>query len=153
MIGLRVRRLVHGVLMLIAAGAATAGLAQQASFDGFYKGSIACESIGSVATFRGTLVISAGDGRRVLMSAPMFNAEGREVPGFVMAAGTVDPDGGFHAGVTTYMRDDTLQASYSGTFTATGGTLTGTEVWTRVSAEEVTRTCKGEFVRVEQPRK
>jgi hypothetical protein len=125
---------------------------QPASLDGVYKGSMACErTTGGVATFHGTLAITVRDGRHVMAATPTFDAEGRKQLLLGWATGIVDPNGEFRVGFVAYMRDDTLHADYSGTISATGGTLTGTEVWTRATGEDVTRSCKGEFVRVERP--
>jgi hypothetical protein len=63
----------------------------------------------------------------------------------------VDAGGVLDLGYTIFTRDAEFHGSYSGTLTATGGTLTGTQVWTRAtSGESVTRTCTAPFWKLDR---
>ena len=83
----------------------------------------------------------------------MFDLDGREQIWSAVASGAVDAEGRLQIGHTVYERGATFHAEYTGMLTATGGSLTGTQVWTRASAaEEITRTCTGILVRVPSER-
>jgi hypothetical protein len=59
----------------------------------------------------------------------------------------------FHLGCAVYTRDAELHANYTGTLSAAGGTLTGTQVWTRsTGGGGVTRTCTGTVFEVGLPK-
>ncbi len=52
-----------------------------------------------------------------------------------------------------YFPQYSIEGDYTGTLTATGGTLTGTQVMTReISGDGGIRTCKGTFPKVDVPR-
>jgi hypothetical protein len=94
------------------------------------------------------------DGRVLGGPASIFDIDGKELFGAgAVAAGRMDADGAFHLGLIFYVGDATLHAEYTGSFNATGGTLTGTQVWSRATdGRNVTRTCKGTFVEVAPPK-
>jgi hypothetical protein len=70
-----------------------------------------------------------------------------------LAAGTVDSAGVLYFGHTVYMRNAELRANYTVSLSAAGGTLTGTQVWTRATGgDSVTRTCKGTVFEVGLPK-
>jgi len=55
---------------------------------------------------------------------------------------TVDPDGTYRLGYTSYAGDYTIRGDYNGTLSVAGGTLSGTRVLTRETARHVeTRNC------------
>jgi hypothetical protein len=56
-----------------------------------------------------------------------------------LAAGTVDSAGVLHFGHTVYMRNAELRANYTVSLSAAGGTLTGTQVWTRATGGDSER--------------
>lgn len=131
--------------LLVVAMETTPGLSSQLkSFDGAYKGNLECEPMtAGSGVFRTLLSIIIRDGSVMAM----FDAE--EHIGPMQAAGTVDPGGAFRFGVTVYTQQYTIRANYSGTLSAIGGTLSGTQV----SANGSTRTCKGTVSQVELPKR
>jgi hypothetical protein len=146
-------------LALIAAGALVvaidappAPLAQQQSFDGAYTGSLECERAGE-AILRTPLAMIVRSGR-VGASAPMFDIDGRQELSDTTVLGTVSGQGALHLGLTVFMHDVSARVDYTGMLDATGGTLTGTQVWTRAAAGDgatTTRTCTATFARVGSP--
>jgi hypothetical protein len=138
-------------LLVVAMGASTAGRAQPKTFDGDYKGSLECEQ-GGLEVFRRPLAIIIRNGR-VTGGAPTLDIDGRQEVSFAVGTGTVDPDGGFRLRYILYTRDYSLRGDYSGTLHGGGGTLTGTQVFTReITGDGATRTCKGTFLQVELPK-
>jgi hypothetical protein len=138
---------------VIAIGAPPAGLAQQQSFDGAYKGSLECEQMPEdIRNLRTPLAMIVRNGM-VVASASMFDLDGRQELADTVVTGTVNANGVFHLGVTVFARDASSHVDYTGTFNTTGGTLTGTQVWTRATAGDggATRTCNGTFVKVTSP--
>ena len=148
----RLLGLIAMVGSVVTIGAPLAGLAQQQPFEGAYKGSLECEQSG-VGILRAQLAITVRDGRVVAL-ASLFDIDGGQAFSPEVAAGMVDVAGAFHLADTVFTRDATFHGTYTGTFSATGGTMTGTQIWTRSPAGNggVTRTCNGTFVRVESPR-
>jgi hypothetical protein len=135
----------------IAIGAPVAGLAQQDGFDGAYKGSLDCEQM-PTGILRASLAVTVRNSR-IIVSFDMFDINANRQFVLELATGTVHADGTFHLGDTVYTKDATFHGAYTGTFSATGGTIAGTQVWTRSAAEgdSVTRTCNGTFVKVGSP--
>jgi hypothetical protein len=130
------------ILVLVAMGT-TAGLSQPKTFDGAYNGSLECERItAGVGNFRVPLSIIVRDG--IVVAA--FEVEEHSSP--MQATGTVDPDGAFRFGFIAYTRDYSFRGDYSGTLSATGGRLTGTQVL----AHGAIRACKGTVFQVELPK-
>jgi hypothetical protein len=131
----------------IAIDAPPAGLAQQQAFDGAYKGDLECEQMPQgIGTLRKPLAMIVRNGM-VVASAPMSDIDGRQELTATVVTGTVNADGALHLGTTVFTRDATIHVDYTGTLDATGGTLTGTQVWTGATAG-ATRTCNGTFVKV-----
>jgi hypothetical protein len=89
----------------------------------------------------------------VLASAPMFDIDGRQELSETSVIGTVSGEGTLHLGLTVFMRDASAHVDYIGLLDATGGTLTGTQIWTRTAAGggSTTRTCTGTFAKVRSP--
>jgi hypothetical protein len=137
---------------LIAMGA-PADLAQSQPFDGAYKGSLECDQRQpDIGILRTPLAITVRNGRAVA-SAPIFDIDGRHEIASAVATGTVDAGGTLNLAYTVYTRDAEFHGHYTGTLNATGGTLTGTQVWTRVPAGgDVTRICTGIIFDVASPR-
>jgi hypothetical protein len=134
------------------------GPAQSQSLHRNYKGNLECgQAPPGSGILRTPLVIIVRDGDVLGGPASIFDIDGKERPWVAnAAAGRMDTDGAFHLGHITYMgdpSDTTLRAEYTGTFDATGGTLTGTQVWNRAAdGRNVTSTCKGTFVEVTPPK-
>lgn len=138
---------------VIAISAPPAGLAQQQSFDGAYKGSLECEQMPEgIRNLRTPLAMIVRNGM-VVASAPMFDLDGRQELADTVVTGTVNANGAFHLGVTVFARDASSHVDYTGTLNTTGGTLTGTQIWTPATASDggATRTCNGTFVKVASP--
>ena len=137
----------------IAIGAPPVGLAQPQSFDGAHKGSLECEQTpAGIGSLRTPLAIIVHNGT-IVASAPIFDIDGRQEISAAVATGTVDADGVLHLAHTVSTRDATFHGDYTGTLNATGGTLTGTQVWTRAAGGGATRTCKGNVLKVGPPRR
>src|SRR5262245_26582539 len=141
---------------VIATGAVGSALAQHQLFDGYYRGDWECEQSG-IGILRTELTMFVRDDEIVMSLARRFEIDGRATKLSPDGAlGIVYADGAFRMGTTlAYSRDETIESSYTGRFSGAGGTMTGTQVWKRVPAgrENVSRTCKGTFVKVEPPRK
>jgi hypothetical protein len=136
---------------LTAIGAPSAGLAQQQSFDGAYNGSLECQQMPEgIGPLRLPLAIRVRNGR-VIASASMFDIDGKKELIPALVTGTVNADGTFHVGTTVFISDARAQVDYTGTLDDAGGTLKGTQVWTRASASGPTRACNGTFVKVGSP--
>jgi hypothetical protein len=137
---------------VIAIGAPQPGRVQAQSLDATYKGSLECEQvppgIGSVRTPLAIIVHSG----RALASAPIFDVNGRHEISDAVATGTLDGDGVLRLAHVVFTHDASFQGEYTGMINATGGTLTGTQVWTRSAGGVVTRTCKGNVYEVKAPR-
>src|SRR5262245_4830239 len=140
---------------VIATGAVGSALAQHQLFDGYYRGDWECEQSG-IGILRTQLTMFVRDDEIVMSLARRFDIDGRATKLSPDGAlGIVYADGAFRMGMTSYSRDATIESSYTGRFSGASGTMTGTQVWKRVPAgrENVSRTCKGTFVKVEPPRK
>lgn len=142
-----VRRL--GLLCLgVAITAASEGWGQlPQSFDGFFRGNLECAPTSNQARrVRTQSLILVRDGSIMLSIT-------RDDPTLI-ATGKADENGAFRAAGTAYMPGGTLQMNYTGTLSVTGGTLTGTQIWTRRDGEIETRTCEGAFTPTDaSPRK
>jgi hypothetical protein len=147
------RAFIRATALLVAGAIVPVGappaLAQQQSFDGFYKGSWECESMPSGVGFRMFLVVSVRRGS-VLALVPMLDAEGKqEEPTGGVAAGAIAADGTYRISGVVYAREATFRGDYTGTIDGTGGTMTGTQVWTfATNGDTVTRDCRGTVVKV-----
>jgi hypothetical protein len=130
-------------------------------FDGIYKGSWECEQSG-IGMLRTSLLLIVRDSG-VIASGPLFDVAGREMSqrepardadgdirlALEAATGIVDADGAFRLVDTMDTADATFRSAYIGRFSGTSGTMTGTQVWTRVpGGNGVSRTCNGTFVKV-----
>jgi hypothetical protein len=141
-------RLIRLIAMAGSAIAApTAGLAQPQSFDGVYRGSLECDqSPPGIENLHTPLAIVVRNGT-VVASAPIFDVDGRQEISAAVATGTVDANGVVHLAHTAFTRDASFHGDYTGVLSATGATLTGTQVWTRTGGGGATRTCKGSVYR------
>jgi hypothetical protein len=92
--------------------------------------------------------------RSVDASTDVYDIDGLRLIGAVVVAGTVDSAGVLHFAGTVWTHRELLRANYTLTLSATGGTLTGTQVWTRdTGGESVTRTCTGIVSELEPPKR
>ncbi len=125
-----------------------AGLAQQQSIDGAYRGSLICEHMsGTVGILRAPFDMTVNSGN-VVAARPIFNRRGL-VAGTEIATGTVGADGALRLTASWVAAGASVKGTFSGTLAATGGTLTGTEVWTRSPANggNASRACYGAYVK------
>jgi len=143
--------LIATAVLLTAIGASSAGLAQQQSFDGAYKGSLECRQMPEgIGPLRLPLAILVRNGR-VMASASMFDIDGKKELIAAVATGTMNANGTFHLGTTVFIGDATAHVDYTGRLNGDGGVLKGTQVWSRPSADGPTRACNGTFVKVGSP--
>jgi hypothetical protein len=142
---------VLGFLLLISTP--DAGLAQQQSIEGAYRGSIVCEHLaGTAGILRAPLDIDVS-GTTVVAARPIFNRDGTRVVGSEIATGTVNADGTLRLTSSWAAAGGSFKGTYNGTLNATGGTVTGTEAWTRSPGNggNVSRGCYGAYVRGPTP--
>jgi hypothetical protein len=120
---------------------------QTAPLDGHYQGMFVCEKLPTVPTFlRAPLDIIVA-GTDVRFARPMFNPEANRVVGTEMASGTLAADGKVVlASKGTAASNAAFVGNYAGTLSLSGGTLTGTQVFTTPNGSR-TRTCHGAFVK------
>ena len=114
--------------------------------DGHYQGMLVCERLPNApGTLRAPLdmMVSGSD---VRFARPMFNIEGTRVTGSEMASGTLGSDGKVVFASKGENGMATFQASYSGTLTLSGGTLTGTQTFSTPGGSR-TRNCHAAFVK------
>jgi len=138
-----------GVLLL----APGTGFAQQQSVEGAYRGSMVCEHLaGSTGILRAPLDIVVS-GTTVVAARPIFNRDGTRVVGSEIATGTVNSDGTLHLTSSWIAAGASFKGTYNGTLSATGGTITGSEAWSRSSANggSASRMCYGAYVRTPTP--
>ena len=138
--------------LLAAICSAGAGLAQQQSLDGVYRGTLVCEHLsGAVGILRAPLDITVTNGT-VIAARPVFNFDGSRVVGSEIAIGAVG-DGALHLTSTWLAIGAGFKGTYTGTLTMTGGTITGTQAWTRppVKGGDASRACYGAFVKIRKP--
>jgi hypothetical protein len=63
-----------------------------------------------------------------------------------MASGTIDENGQLHLTSHWSYLGDNAKGEYSGTITTSGGTLAGTQTWTRPGDGSIKRTCVAALV-------
>jgi hypothetical protein len=149
----RLLRSIAAAGSLIAIGALPAKPAQAQASDRMYKGSLECQPIlAGSGIFRMPLTISVRTNRALAMVFDVFDIDGKPDTSFAAAGGPVDENGAFHIAGTLFKGDSELRADYNGTLNAAGGTLTGTQIWTRPSGGRVERTCAGVVSEVQTPR-
>jgi hypothetical protein len=137
------------VLAISAPSLAQQQLAQQQSVDGAYRGSVVCEHLpGTLGILRAPLDIIV-TGSTIVAARPLFNRDGSRVVGSEIATGTMNADGTLHLTSNWTAAGGGFKGTYNGTLTASGGTLTGTEAWTRSPANggNASRACYGAYVK------
>jgi len=139
--------------MLFAICTPGAGLAQQPSVDGAYRGDLVCEHLpGTGGILRAPLDIMVA-GTAVLAARPVFNRDGSLVVGSEIMSGTLNSDGKVHLTSNWIAVGASFKGTYDGTITGSGGTLTGTQVWTRspTNGGNASRACYGAYVKGPMP--
>jgi hypothetical protein len=115
--------------------------------QGKFRGAYVCEKLPTTRDILRTPLDLIIEGGNAWFARPLFNLDGTRVVGSEMASGAIDGNGQLHlTSQWSYLGDD-AKGEYSGTFTASGGTLTGTQTWTRPGvASSVKRTCTAALV-------
>jgi hypothetical protein len=138
-----------GLILTVSISIALAQNTSNPSLDGAYRGNLVCEHLsGSVGILRGPLDMTVNGGN-VVAARPIFNRDGTRVVGTEIAIGTVGTDGALHLTSNWVAPRAGFKGTYNGTLATTGGTLTGTEEWTRSPANggNATRNCYGAYVK------
>lgn len=152
-----------GILLLICGSAAHAQPqssdgGQEQLLNGAYRGTLVCEHLpGTVGILRGPLdIVVTGTTSvaprqifTVVAARPIFNRDGSRVVGTEIATGTLNADGALHLTSNWTAAGAGFKGTYSGTLSASGGTISGTQVWRRSSGNDgnISRTCYGAFVK------
>lgn len=131
---------------LFSAAASAETQSQNPSVAGAYRGTFVCEKApGSVDILHVPLdVVVRGD--NVQFARPLFNLRGTRVLGSELGAGEVESGGKVHVTSVWDVRGIVVHGDYSGTLTASGGTLTGTQSWHDLAGETRSRTCQAALV-------
>jgi hypothetical protein len=116
------------------------------TLEGKFRGGYVCEKLPTTRDILRAPIDLAVDGNKVQFARPLFNLNGSRVVGSEMAAGTIDANGQVHLTSQWSYLGFTANAQYSGTLTAAGGTLTGTQTWSGPGANSVSRTCTAALV-------
>jgi hypothetical protein len=106
-----------------------------------FRGAYVC---GTLPTTRGILRTSLDlivDGGNAWFARPLFNQNGTLVVGSEIGFGTIDGDGQLRLTSQWSYLGDAAAGDYRGTIAAAGGTLTGTQTWTRAGTPPVSRAC------------
>jgi hypothetical protein len=104
--------------------------------------------------FRTSFSIIVHDGR-AMAGGDIVDIDGKRRPELLsmVVTGTVDANGVFRLGGTFFDLDATFEAKYTGALNASGGTLSGTQNWTRAGGGDgVVRACKGTVLVVDSAR-
>lgn len=135
--------------MLAAVLAPAAAQSPQPSIEGKFRGGYVC---GKLPTTRGILqapldvIISGG---HVEFARPLFNPDGTVVVGTELGAGDIDANGRLHLTSAWSYLGFKARGEYGGMLTPSGGTLTGSQVWTNADGSDpLTRDCAAALVRV-----
>jgi hypothetical protein len=116
------------------------------SLDGHYQGMLVCERFPAApGILRAPLDIIVS-GTDVRFARPTFTLDGSRVTGSEMASGTLAADGKVVFASKGENVNASYQASYSGTLSLSGGTLTGTQTFSTPAGNR-TRTCHAAFVK------
>jgi hypothetical protein len=122
---------------------------QQQSLNGIYRGTLVCEHLpGTAGILRAPLdIVVTGTG--VIAARPVFNRNGSRVVGTEIATGELNADGALHLTSTWAAIGGGFKGTYTGTLSASGGTLTGTQAWKRSFGNDgnTSRTCYGAYVK------
>jgi hypothetical protein len=142
------------ILSALAVGSALSTSAEAQTLDGAYRGTIVCEKIKATPDMLRAPLDLAVRGGNVAFARPTFNLDGTRVTGSELGTGTVDNDGKIHLTSAWFRAGVSLQADYSGTLTAAGGTLSGKQSWRGPQDNTGSRNCTAALVpapKVEQP--
>jgi hypothetical protein len=124
---------------------------QAQTITGAYRGMFVCEKMPAAPDILRAPIDVAIDGGSVHFARPIFTWNGRRVVGSEIASGTLDGDGKVRATSTWFLGGVNYQGEYSGTLTASGGTLSGTQQWQGARGGS-RRTCTVALVPAPRPR-
>lgn len=117
---------------------------QEAARDGTFKGTLVCVAFPwQPKVVRAPMDLTVTD-ETIMFARPILG--NNQISGTEMAKGAIDADGNFS--VTSNGSEDgtRYEGKYKGAMTGDGGTLTGTQTWSRGDVTRM-RICTGAFVR------
>jgi len=106
-----------------------------------YRGIIVCEKAPGAADILRVPIDIEVRGNEVQFARPLFNPRGTWVLGNEIGSGSVDTNGKVQMASTWEVGSVIGRGNYSGTLTAGGGTLSGTQSWHGSEDEARTRSC------------
>jgi hypothetical protein len=106
-----------------------------------YRGMIVCEKAPGAADILRVPLDLAVRGNEIQFARPLFNPRGTWVLGNELGSGSVDAGGKVQMASTWEVGSVIGRGNYSGTLTARGGTLSGTQSWQGSEDEARTRSC------------
>lgn len=121
-------------------------MASAQSLDGAYRGMFVCQKAPVPPDILQVPLDIKVKGADMLFARPLFNWNGQRVVGSELSTGTVDADGKVHVTSSWSIRGISYQGDYSGTLTAAGGTLIGTQSWSGPNGISGDRTCTAALV-------
>jgi hypothetical protein len=114
--------------------------------SGAFRGMLVCEKIPASPDILRVPFDLKVDGGNVQYARPIFNWNGQRVLGSELGNGTLGSDGKIHLAAAWSIRGVSYRTEYTGTLTATGGTLTGTQSWQGGRGSGSSRTCNAAVV-------
>jgi hypothetical protein len=143
----------HAAVLILAFATSSIGAASadpQPAAQGRFRGMIVCERIADtpntdILHVPMDMIVRGGN---VIFARPTFNPMGTRVTGNEIATGAIDADGKLHLTSEWSFRGFLLRGDYSGTLSATGGTLDGTQSWQGPNHIQGSRTCHAALVSV-----
>ena len=106
-----------------------AGSADAQALEGKFRGMYVCTKLPTTRDILRAPIDLVVHDNTVQFARPLFNLNGTRVVGTELAAGTIDGDGTLHLSSEWNFLGNTSEAKYTGTLTATGGTLIGSQNW------------------------
>jgi hypothetical protein len=106
-----------------------AGSVDAQALEGKFRGMYVCTKLPTTRDILRTAIDLVVHDNTVQFARPLFNLNGTRVVGTELAAGTFDGDGTLHLASEWSFLGNTSEARYTGTLTATGGTLIGIQNW------------------------
>jgi hypothetical protein len=114
--------------------------------QGKFRGAYVCGKLPNTRDILRTPLDLIIDGGSAWFARPLFNVDGTRVVGSEMASGAIDGNGQLHLTSHWSYLGDTAEGEYSGTITTSGGTLAGTQTWTRPGDGSIKRACAAALV-------
>src|ERR1700676_669845 len=141
----------HSRILVLVALAVTSiwpARADPQATEGRYRGMIVCEKMADtpntdILHVPLDLIVRGGN---VQFARPTFNPTVTRVTGSELGIGTIEPDGKLHLTSEWNFRGVGFQGDYSGTLTAAGGTISGTQTWHGPNGIDGSRSCHAALV-------